>query len=146
MKSVAHRKDHSRAITLLDQMPCLLEDIPDWFDSLSDSDFNQVCVSAITSYVADEQNEDRFVSVTSVMRLTQAMRDRYRRITGPICKPFNNNIQRGAAHPWSKLSNLQVRIIRRCEGLSLRQLAEIFGVEHTTILRIQRHENWRHIT
>lgn len=67
---------------ILSQMPIVPSEIPQWFHSLSDAAFDSVCVSAVTSVVADEQLETGFISVQSVARLTRAMRERYRNICG----------------------------------------------------------------
>ena len=143
------RAPNSRTVSLLDQMPCLLDDIPQWFGELSDSDFNLVCLSAITSYVADEQTETGFISVTSVTKFSLAIQNRYRKICGlevNIIKKPAYVYPRGEQSATSKLNEWQVRIVRRTgRCVNDIELAKVFGVHPSTLTRARSGKSWRHL-
>ena len=54
----------------------------------------------------------------------------------------------GSKHPLSKLTETDVRRVRRLHGRgerSYRQLAEEFGVDQTLIIRVVSREKWSHV-
>ena len=53
---------------------------------------------------------------------------------------------RGEQHYFSKLTNEDVRAIRRDKISSSNALAKVYGVTHRTILLARHRKTWRHIT
>ena len=135
---------------LLRKMPVAAEDIPAWFDSLKDAEFDRVCVSAITSLVAEEERAGQFVSVGTIARLTQAMRERYREICGieslTNIQPLPAGKVVGERCYNSKLNELQVRIARRVvKAVSHAAIAEMFGVTESTLRHARLGRTWAHV-
>jgi len=146
------RRDYSNSVELLNQMPCSVSELPAWFQSLSDGDFNRVCVSAVTSLLVDEQEETGFISVRSSAQLTEAVRHRYQKICGfevsyEIEPPKAR--RRPVQRHWknAKLNEWQVRIARSADRqLTNAQMAEIFEVTPKTVRRARVGETWGHLT
>lgn len=60
--------------------------------------------------------------------------------------PFERNPRRGEAHPLAKLTNSQVREIRRLSpGLSQRKIGSMFGVSHVVIGHVLLRKTWAHV-
>lgn len=51
----------------------------------------------------------------------------------------------GQNHHYAKLNNIQVRVIRKCQDLSQREIGKIFGVCQGTISLIKLNINWNHL-
>ena len=140
----------SNVCGLLDQMPLLPDEVPAWFFSLKDSDFDKVCVSAITSIIADEHIETGLVSVTSIARLTQAMRERYRNICGMEAivgtQPESSERVVGERCYNAKLNETQVRIARRVDkSVSNAAIAKLFDVSESTLRHARNSATWQHV-
>jgi hypothetical protein len=59
------------------------------------------------------------------------------------CNPTIKGVNRGEANPASKLTEANVKTIRRLRGvLTWTQLANAFGVKHSCIRAVLRGENW----
>ncbi len=135
---------------LLRQMPCVQDELPAWFQSLSDDAFNSVCVSAVTTLVVDEQAEAGFISVQSVTTLAEAMRHRYQQICGfEVSYEIKPPRMAVAKRRWknAKLNEWQVRIARSADRrLTNSQMAEIFEVTPKTVQRARVGQTWSHLT
>jgi predicted XRE-type DNA-binding protein len=56
--------------------------------------------------------------------------------------------KRGENHGCAKLNEMQVRVIRRLlesKAMTQKEIADIFGVETTTIGHIKRGKTWQHL-
>lgn len=51
----------------------------------------------------------------------------------------------GIIHPFAKLTEDQVRVIRELSNLKLKKLAVMFGVAESAISKIRSHKRWHHI-
>jgi hypothetical protein len=56
-------------------------------------------------------------------------------------------VARGAAHGGAKLTEEAIRAIRAlsAQGVSSRRVAKRFGIAKSTVLRVVRGQNWRHV-
>lgn len=142
------KNEYSHTTTLLNRMPFLVDDVPAWFHSLSDSDFDHVCVSAVTIILVEEQDETGFTSATSISRLMRGVRDRYRQIRG---KRLGINHQvarlRGERSPTASLNEWQVRVARRMSHkVSSAELAKLFGVNASTLRHARSGLTWQYLS
>ena len=153
--STPARGPYSRTSILLDQMPFLSGDVPQWLDGLSDTDFDHVCVSAVTMILVEEQDETGFISATSIARCTRAIRDRYRRICGVRLKSNGRVVymkrgprdQNGEKNSLVRLNEWQVRIARKTDrSVDNQTLASIFQVSKSALRSARIGESWKHLS
>jgi predicted XRE-type DNA-binding protein len=60
----------------------------------------------------------------------------------------HGTLQRGENHEMAKLSNLQVRIMRRCVecGMTQTEMARIFNVTQPSVSMVIRKHTWKHLS
>ena len=57
-----------------------------------------------------------------------------------------NRLSRGESHPASRLTELKVKTMRKEGiGVSLRELAEKYGVSRQQVLNVLKRKHWRHV-
>ena len=142
------RKPHTEGHEILEKMPLDPAELATRFRNMSASEFDAVCVSAITYVIEDQQTDNGFISVKAVAIMLAAMRDRYRRIAGDA-EPYRL-AKLGTRNPSAKLNELQVRIIRRIRHSRKRHLAgpaiaKLFGVNKRTVTEIWAGRLWKHL-
>lgn len=140
-------KPRGRSMRLLDEAPFLIEELPTWFRTLSDADFDQVCVPVTVSAVLEEQLDGR-ISAKHLCLLLNAIRQRFRNRLSGQCKPHLVKVRNmGASNGNATLNEVQVRIIRQIgPSMANQAIADIFGTGRTTIRLIRLGESWKHVT
>ncbi len=84
MRQLKHSipKRRRKATDILNEMPSSVDDIGEWYDSLSDSDFDAICLASVLSMMLEENCfEIGSGSYRLTQRLVNAMRNRYRKMS-----------------------------------------------------------------
>jgi hypothetical protein len=58
---------------------------------------------------------------------------------------FAPNRPKGEAHYDHRLTDAQVRLIRRLRGFNHHELGRLFGVSHVAIHKIIKRKSWKHL-
>lgn len=128
-------------IALLDAMaPVALRRLPERLAQLSDSEFDRVWVAALATSVIE--CSDGRAGLGDLCYALTGIRDRYRRMNDG--RGIDTRMHRISMAP-AKLNELQVRIIRRIKGITLREIGGIFGVVESNVQKIRKGESWRFV-